>query len=47
MRYARLSDAELDEVVWQLIGENEEMGANAVRARLSFMGLRVQRRAVR
>lgn len=47
MRYARLSDAELDEVVQQLVGENEEIGANAVRARLHTMGFRVQRRRVR
>ena len=39
MRYTRLSDAELDEVLWQLVGENEEMGANAARARLSSMGV--------
>lgn len=47
MRFARLSDAEVDEVVRQLVGENEEMGANAVRARLAAMGVRVQRRRVR
>lgn len=47
MRYARLSDAELDEVVRHLVGENEEIGADAVGARLASMGVRVQRRRVR
>ena len=32
---------------WQFVGENEEMGANAVRARLSSIGVRAQRGAVR
>ncbi len=35
MRYACLSDAELDEVVRQFIGENEEMRANAFWDRLA------------
>ena len=39
MRYAHRSDAELDEVVQELVGENEERGANAVRVRLSSMGV--------
>lgn len=47
LRYERLSDAELDEVVRQMVGENEEMGANSVWARLAAMGVRVQRRRVR
>lgn len=47
MRYAHLLDEELDEVVRQLVGENEEIRAKAVRARLAAMGVRVQRRRVR
>ncbi|XP_057201282.1 uncharacterized protein LOC130561141 [Triplophysa rosa] len=47
MRYSRLSDSQLDEIVQHLVGENDEIGANAVRARLAAVGVRVQRMRVR
>uniref|UniRef100_A0A8C1VQK0 Integrase catalytic domain-containing protein n=1 Tax=Cyprinus carpio TaxID=7962 RepID=A0A8C1VQK0_CYPCA len=46
-RYSRISDAQLDEQIRELVGVNYELGPEAVRARLHAEGTIVQRRRVR
>ncbi|KAF4115484.1 hypothetical protein G5714_002973 [Onychostoma macrolepis] len=46
-RYSRISDAQLDERIRELVGVNYELGPEAVRARLHAEGTIVQRRRVR
>ncbi|CAB1314565.1 unnamed protein product [Coregonus sp. 'balchen'] len=45
--YSLLSDAQLDERIKELIGQNEELDIESVRARLRGEGVRVQRERVR
>uniref|UniRef100_A0A4W5NV15 Integrase catalytic domain-containing protein n=1 Tax=Hucho hucho TaxID=62062 RepID=A0A4W5NV15_9TELE len=45
--YSLLSDAQLDERIKELIGQNEEIGAESVRAHLRGEGVGVQRERVR
>lgn len=46
-RYSNLSDSDLDNLVREVVGGNDELGAEAVRARLAGQGIVVQRRRVR
>lgn len=46
-RYSNLSDSDLDNLVRELVRGNDELGAEAVRARLTGQGIVVQRHRVR
>ncbi|KAA0724141.1 hypothetical protein E1301_Tti020079 [Triplophysa tibetana] len=46
-RHTNLSDSDLDNIVRELVGGNDELGAEAVRARLAGQGIIIQRHRVR
>ena len=47
MSFTNISDNELDEMVKNAIGMNRKLGPNAIRARLSVNGHKLQRSRVR
>ncbi|KAF6721551.1 hypothetical protein FQA47_002195 [Oryzias melastigma] len=45
--FSQISDAELDAVTAYMVGDNEQVGSRAVRARLHSLGIQIQRRRIR